>query len=531
MIRRKTQDPDYWRDEFAITPDDLYYLSTLLVDKELPSPADDLGRALVLYRCEEEEALIRRAAARGTPYRPASTYDVGEDVVFPALDYQLGSVVGIREGHNPEYGEFQVVKVSFEDGKVREFAASLADHQLNDDSLTEVVADGELSSGEELAAQHGERVGVNLESMLELDPHFVRLAGQWFRRDLLVEVHVGHLNLAEAVLDMSGGGPLSTQKLLGDLELPEEVSSQLRVFSLNYALQEDERFDEVGPAGEVLWFLRRLEPEGVQAVPRYLKHEPADYDPMLLTSEMVALEGQLDDEWSELAPPSTVAEPVAVVLTYPHWRYGTIPLSSRLMNVFPTARTQRIHFTFVDGDSGEQMRGWVVRGGRYVLGLKEWYQRNQVPVGAYLDLSRADEPGKVIVRRRRRRARREWVRVALAVDAKLTFEMRQTRIPCEYDDLMVLEEEYPGAGDVVSARSRARRLSLSQAVYELFPELVKLSTQGTVHAATLYSAINMLIRTPPGPVLAELVSSDLYSPIGDNYWVLGRDPGRGFDAR
>jgi hypothetical protein len=174
------------------------------------------------------------------------------------------------------------------------------------------------------------------------------------------------------------------------------------------------------------------------------------------------------------------------------------------------------------------MVGWVVRGGRYVFGLKEWYEKNRVPVGAYLDLSRSSEPGKVIVRRRRRRrARREWVRVALAVDAKLTFEMRQTSMPCEYDDLMVLEEEYPGAGDVVSARSRARRLTLQQAVSEVFPELVKLSPQGTVHAASLYSAINLLVRTPPGPVFAELVASDEYSPIGDNYWVLSQGPGRG----
>ncbi len=527
MIRRKTQDPAYWRDKFSVSPDDLHYLSALLIDKEMPSGADELGGALVEHRYQEEEALIRRAASRGTPYRPAQSYVVGEDVVFPVLDYQLGSVVGLRPGHNPEHGEFQVAKVQFEDGKVREFASELVDHALNDESATEAAAGDEIRSGEELAAQYGERVGVMLEGLLESDPHFVRLAGEWFRRDLLVEVHVGHLNVAEAVLDMSGGGPLPTEQLLGDLELPEEVSSQLRVFSLNYALQEDERFDEVGPSGEVLWFLRRLEPEGVQSVPRYLAYDGIDYDATLLTSEMVALERQLDDEWSDLAPPSAVTEPVTVVLPYSHWRYGTVPLSSRLIHVFPTARTQRIHFVFVDGDTGEEMPGWVVRSGRYVYGLKDWYERNQVPVGAYLELARASEPGRVIVRRRRRRPRREWVRVALAVDAKLTFEMRQTRIPCEYDDRMILEEEYPGAGDVVSARARARKLTLAQSVYELFPELVKLSPQGTVHAATLYSAINLLVRTPPGPVLAELVSGDLYSPIGDNYWVLRHISGRG----
>ena len=62
---------------------------------------------------------------------------------------------------------------------------------------------------------------------------------------------------------------------------------------------------------------------------------------------------------------------------------------------------------------------------------------------------------------------------------------------------------------------------------EIFPELVKLSPQGTVHAASLYSAVNMLVRTPPGPVLAELVASDLYSPIGDSYWVLSQGLSRG----
>ena len=527
MILRKTQDPAFWRDEFVISSADLQHISALLIERELPSPAEELGRAVVLHRYEEEEALIRRAASRGTPYRPALSFVVGEDVVFPMLDYRLGSVVDVRDGHNPEHGEFKVVKIEFEDGKAREFASELKGHALNDETAPVLIADAELKSGQELAEEHGEAVGVALETMLESDPHFVRLAGEWFRRDLLVEVHVGHLNLAEAVLDMSSGGPMPTETLIGDLELPEEISPQLRVFSLNYALQEDERFDEVGPAGEVLWFLNRLEPEGARSIPRSLGFDGVDYDPTLLTSDMTALERALDDEWSEFAPPAEVGEPVAVVLTYPHWRNGTVPLSSRLMNVFPTARTQRIHFTFVDGDSGEEMPGWVVRSGRYVFGLKAWYEKNKVPVGAYLDLSRSTDPGKVVVQRRRRRPRREWVRVALAVEAKLTFEMRQTRIPCEYDDLMVLEEEYPGAGDVVSARARARKLTLRQAVSELFPELVKLSPQGTVHAASLYSAINLLIRTPPGPVFAELVARDEYAPIGDNYWVLAKGLSRG----
>jgi hypothetical protein len=51
---------------------------------------------------------------------------------------------------------------------------------------------------------------------------------------------------------------------------PDGVSRNLLEFSLNYALQEDGRFDEVGPAGEVLWCLKRLEPDEVQQPPAAL---------------------------------------------------------------------------------------------------------------------------------------------------------------------------------------------------------------------------------------------------------------------
>jgi len=521
VIQRKTQAPSFWSDEFTVTPDDFQYLNTLLIEEEVPLSAEELGRALVLHRCRQEEALIEQALSRGTLYQPDRSYEVGETIVFPVLGYRVGRVVGMRPGHNPEYEPFEVIEVDFEDGDRREFVAALAgDHPLNREIQAGEGVDAVPRSPEEMAALYGALVGEMLEPQLEANPHFVCLAGKWFRRDLLVEVHVGHLNLAEAVLDVAGGGPLPTEALLGDLELPEEVAPQLRVFSLNYALQEDERFDEVGPAGQVLWYLRRLEPEGVQATPLHLRYRPVEYEAALLTSEMLALERELDDEWSSLDSAGEVAEPVTVVLTHPHWRSGTLPLSSRLAQVFPTGRTQRIFFTLVDGDTGDEMPAWVVREARYVYGLKEWYGRYRVPVGAYLELSRDQEQGKVVIRRRGRRPRREWVRVALPVDGRLTFEMRRTLISCEYDELMIVEEEDPAALDRVWERVRAGGLSVEQLVAEVFPELAKLSPQGTVHAATLYSAINVAMRVPPGPILAGLASSGLYAPMGDNYWVV-----------
>jgi hypothetical protein len=525
LIQRKTQNPAYWGDEFRPTPDDLQHLSTLLVEEELPRSAEELGRALVLHRCRQEEALIERAMSKGTPYQPKRSYEIGEQVVFPMLGYRAAEVVGVRPGNNPEYGSFQVIQVQFEDGEKREFASELtADHPLNREPRAGIVEGGEQRTPEELAALYGPQVETVLERCLESEPDFVRLAGRWFRRDLLVDVNVGHLNLAEAVLDMVGGGPLPTEGLLGDLELPEEITPQLRIFSLNYALQEDERFDEVGLAGEVLWFLRRMEPEGVQSVPVRLQYQPLEYDPALLTSEMLALERELDDEWSNPDGPTEVSEPVTVVLTYPHWKAGTLPLSSRLARVLPTGRTQRIRFSFVDGATGTEMPAWVVREGRYAYGLQEWYRTYDVPVGAYLELARGEKPGTVVIRRRSRRPRREWVRVALPVEGQLTFEMRKELIACEYDELMIVAEEDPAALDRIWARTREQGVTLGRLVARIFPELAKLSPQGTVHAATLCSAVNVVMRTPPGPLLAELVASGGYAPVGDNYWVLHVGP-------
>ncbi len=523
LIERKTQNPAYWGDEFTVTLDDTQFLTTLLLDDELPRSTEELGQALVTHRCRQEEALIEQAMSKGTLYQPKNSHEIGSRVVFPALSYRIGEVTGVRPGQNPEYGSFQVIQVQFEEDEVREFASQLtSDHSLNHEAR--VDGDEGQHSAEELTTQYGAQVGKAIEEHLEADPDFVRLASKWFRRDLLIEVHIGHLNLAEAVLDVEGGGPLPTEALLGDLELPEEVTPQLRVFSLNHALQEDDRFDEVGPAGEVLWFLRRLEPEGVQSVPPHIQYQPMDYDPALLTSEMLALERTLDDEWSNLDSPEDVSEPVTVVLTHPHWRSGTLPLTSHLSQVFPTGRTERIRFTFVDGNTGEEMPGWVVSEGRYVYGLKEWYEENAIPVGTYLELERGKKPGEIVVRARRHRPRREWIRVALAVDGRLAFEMRKKLIACEYDELMVVGEENAVVTEMLWTRAHEAGTPLNELIDQIFPELAKLSPQGTVHAATLYSAVNVTQRTPPGPLLAALVSSGIYAPVGDNYWVLQSGP-------
>ncbi|NLT42950.1 MAG: hypothetical protein GXX93_09785, partial [Anaerolineae bacterium] len=53
-----------------------------------------------------------------------------------------------------------------------------------------------------------------------------------------------------------------------------------------------------------------------------------------------------------------------------------------------------------------------------------------------------------------------------------------------------------------------------------FAQLAKLSPQGTVHLNTLCSAINVLRRCPPEPILAELSLDWRYVGVGNGYYAL-----------
>ena len=48
----------------------------------------------------------------------------------------------------------------------------------------------------------------------------------------------------------------------------------------------------------------------------------------------------------------------------------------------------------------------------------------------------------------------------------------------------------------------------------------RFSPQGAVHAKTIYSAVNVLRRVPPGPILATLASNPDFEYVGNHYWKL-----------
>jgi hypothetical protein len=509
----------YWS-LFDVDDRDLDFIYGLLLEREVPLTTAEMASALVDRRLQwlEEEAAAAEPA-RATIYLPAETYEPGARLTFPALSGRTGEVVAVRAGENPERGPFSVMRVSFGDGDEREFAMGLEDHVLN--HPLETSDDGQrLTEAEVVMERFGSAIESRIDERLRRAEDIVWIAGRWFPTALLADINVGHLNLAEAVLDVAGGGPLPTDALLEHLEMPDDVDPLLRSFSLDYALQEDSRFDEVGPAGKVLWFLKRLEPPEVLFLPPRLAYDPIPYDRNVLTENLLELERSLDDELSPLPREAQAAEEIELAVIFPHWRVGSLPLSSRLQSMFPTAyEAPRIRFILVDGDSGQKFPGWVVRGERYVFGLDDWYRDNELPAGGLVRIRRGDRPGEVVVQAVDRRRRNDWIRtVSPTASGQLGFTMLKHPVGTAYDDLMVVGLIDPVALDEAWLRGNQRNLPLDRLVAYVFRELAKLNPQSAVHAQTLYSGLNVLRRVPPGPIFAELATRPYYVHVGDLYW-------------
>lgn len=516
MIQTQIQTADYWH-SFKLTDSDIEQIYNSFLEKERPQTTTELVRTVVESRVREQATELRRLLADRTVYQPQKSFAVGEELVFPALKLAQGKVTGIRPGFNPEYGAFNVIAVDIK-GKAREFASDLkAQHALNE-SDGAALAEALLDDSDEIVARYGPAVAGKIAESLSTRDDFVRMGMQWFVKSLMAEVNIGHLHLAEAILEVEGGGPLSTEAIMEQLDLDPSVDASVQAFSLNHALLNDERFDEVSPTESVAWFLRRLEPEAIQKTPERLEYQPVAYDRALLTPQLIQLEQELDDEWSDL-PTAATAAPTVFTLSYAHRWAGTIPLNSRTRPLFPPGRSPRQRFLLIDDTTDQEIVVWATQEGRYVAGLADWYKENSIPIGGFLHLQPGPEPGVVTLGYDRRRSQREWVRLATVKDNRLTFELSRRSIPCGYDDLLIVGTDVIAAIDAHWRRATAARRSLASLLAEIFPSLAGLSPQNTVHAKTLYSAVNMLRRVPPGPVFAELVRQPAFKTVGDLYWV------------
>lgn len=530
MVQRRTQTEAYWVEDFKLEQQDIDYLFNVLLERETPLSADEMALVLFRYRVQKEEDALARQQKTGNVFKPEHTYEVGDRITFPQFDQTEGEVIATRAGSNPDAGDFTVLTVELETGRRVDIASALSgDHVLNmlEEELEEEPVD--LMSPEELFIEYGGHVADEISDRLEGHGDLVRLAGRWFPRSLLVDVNVGHLNLAEAVLDISGGGPMSTPEIIEQIGMLEGVNARLAEFSMNYALQEDERFDEVGPAGEVLWYLVRMEPEGVRTPPERLTYDPIDYPHDVLTPELRQLELEIEDEHSDIPlRRGVIPRTVTLTLTYPHRVSGTLPLSQKLRRMFPTAyEAPRVRFTIIDAESEEHIPAWVVRPGGYVYGLGDWFEEKEIPTGGYLTVEAMDVGGQVRLSYAGRNPRREWVRTAVVENDRLRFDNRQTTIATDYDELMLIDVEDTEALDRLWQRVRQQDAPLEDVVVDVARALAAYNPQSNIHAKTLYSAVNLIRRCPPGPIFALLVLSPAFEHVGGPYWRLA---GQGEEA-
>ena len=516
MNQTQIQSTEQWELGFSLSDTDLEQIYNHFLETEKPQTAAELAGLVIRSRVREQASELRRLMADSTIYQPQRSYTVGEEVIFPALKLAKGKVTHIRPGYNPEYGDFNVITVTIK-GKPREFVADYTPaHALNNSNggaLTEQIA----GDAEAIEVAHGATVATRIAASLAKRDDFINIGQAWFVKSLMADVNIGHLHLTEAILDMADGGPLTTAEILPQLDLDAGVDPGVQEFSLNYHLLRDGRFDDVASDAPARWFLRRMEPDSVQTTPERLVYQPVAFDRGLLSPPQLALEQELDDEWSDL-PPAAPTTPIILTLSYPHRWAGTLPINSRTQVLFDTGHSPRRRIVFIDDETNESIVGWVVAEGRYVVGLSNWYKDNMIPVGGFLHLRPGPEAGTVLLGYDRRRSQREWVRLAAVKDNKLQFELMRRSIPCGYDDLLIVGTDVVAAVDSHAKRAATNGMTVGALLSEIFPSLAGLTPQNTVHAKTLYSAINMLRRVPPGPIFAELVRNPAFKAVGDHYW-------------
>lgn len=526
-ISSKSIQDGFW-ENYNIQDKDIEFLFNHLIEVEEPLSPNELLLALVSNIIQEEKKRIeKQQQSNGVIYLPNKQYKLNEPVVFPGLDWKVGTVKNIRAGINPDLPPFEVIEVELEDGLQKSFAAGYNDHPLNQSNNS--LLDDPSINPEIVVESFGQILNPRLINALEHNKDLVRIAGKWFPCTLLVDVNIGYLNLAEALLDMADGGPLSTKQILEQIELPTDVNQKLTIFSLNHALQEDERFDEVGSTGHILWYLNKLEPSSVNAMPSYLKHEKKDIDYLSIEEMLKLFDNQVLDELEndEYLPQNCINpdEEIAINLIFPHWRSGTLPCCKSIKHVFPKAfESNRILFKFIDQDNQSEFNGWVVRDHNYIYGLEEYYSSNGLIPGSIVYLKKGKNEGEVLLRINKRKPGRDWIKtVSINSNGSISFTMLKQMVSSSYDERMayfipeinVLDDYWQGINKF--------KFSKDQAVLSTMLELAKLNPQGHVHAQELYAALNIIKRCPPGLVLDTLNRSDKVSYLGDLYFRINEN--------
>ena len=506
-------------DDIAFDESCLDFIFDFLFEKEMPMTPFDLAKAMIQEKIRVyKKAIAKQEKSQGLIYRPKEKYQIGDEVTFPLISNQKGKVIEIRPGNNPDIPVFSVAFFQMEDGSQRQFACAYEDHTLNSFDYSLLNSSTETDPVV-VYKKYGKKIASKIQNLLSQNDGLISIANYWFPKALLIDINPGFLNLAEAVLEMEEGKPVQTKKILELIEYPVDMNDRLTEFSFNYALHSDERFDEVGPIGTVLWTLKLLEPEDVRKVPLTLKcyddfsiNESAS---QAFSFDLLRIHDELDTT-SNTATEDEI-DCFDICINYPHWKAGTIPLIRKINSLFPTAlETDRVIFTFIDAKTKESFPGWVIIPEKYIYGLKIWYRENNVIPGSIIRIAKTDKVDEVVVSLIPPRASRDWIRTALFDQkGRIYFETKHQIISTKFDERMCIYIENSPQLDIVWEQNNKNGINLQRLIGNIFKDLSRSNPQGIVHFQEIYAGLNMMHRCPPQPLLDILLNDDQFVALDD----------------
>lgn len=506
-----------------IDENDLDLIYNRLLEEEIPMTPLQLAETVIDHRIKlSKKSNSEKSVENDNYYRPNKNYKIGDEIEFPLAQGERGIVESVRAGVNPGLGKFSVISVTMADGSKKEFASELENHKLN--SYDYDNPDPQLLDPEYVYKKFGRQIGKKIAVLLSGNEGLVRIGSFWFPQALLTEVNPGYLNLAEAVLEMEEGRPLTTEEILAQIDYPMDSNSELTIFSFNYAMQNDPRFAEVGPSWAILWTLKEMQPEDVRKVPMTLKFNANIPENLSEYENSVFPLSNMQDELEEeqLVEPLESVDSFRVCISYPHWKAGTLPLIGSLQSIFPTANeTDNVIFTFRDKKNGEKFPGWVIISKNYVSGLKQWYRSNGIIPGSIFTVSKTEDPGVIELELVPPRASKDWIRSFL-LDSKnhFSFVTNQHKITTEFDErLAIYVENIPQLDTFWEANNR-KESNIIRQIELVFRELAKDNPQGIIHFHEIYAGINMLRRIPPRMLYAILLSEESIKQIDQMYFKL-----------
>lgn len=512
----------YWN-SFNVNDKDVERVYAYMLEKGDASPTGELARTVIGARSHEEQERRARLNSTAQLYQPKTAYEVGQRLIFSAMNDVEGTITGVRPSDNPRVTPYQVASVAFADGKTLEFATNYEGaHPLNE--AKPVVLGAADETPEEIYKRFGANIERTLVSRLRADKEFVEQNGTWLLRDALSSIDEFGLNIIEASIEQDNIGMTTAdlaRVLKNDAGMNLDIEGPKRdttLFSLNFALTRDERFVDVGPRGETRWFLNRLVPADVLATPRILQFAKTSSMGDALPPELETILNDIQDDNNDDTPTDRPTANVNLILTYPHRRAGSLPLTEGMRAFFPNADKPML-VTLVD-ESNVRIPVWVVPDDNYLYGLKSWYDKNKMNPGALLELAPRDEAFTAAIRfQPRREGKSLWVRTAKVENVHLTFGTTPRPVAFKYDEEMLIVAEDQTGLDKLTTSNYSDR-PLEQLLLEIFPELVKLGGGSSIHAKTLYSAVNFAKRVGARAVFSALVNGDAFTFTSGGYFVL-----------